>query len=65
MEVSGHLYTLATLLLSKEPPITIGTEAGWTPEPEWTLWRKEQSLAPAGNRTSTVQLESHHYTNVL
>jgi hypothetical protein len=26
-------------------------KAGWAPEPVWTLWRNEKSLAPAGNRT--------------
>ena len=26
-------------------------EAGWAPEPGWTLWRGEKSLAPIYNRT--------------
>jgi hypothetical protein len=25
----------------KEPPVPIGKEAGWAPEPVWTLWRSE------------------------
>jgi hypothetical protein len=25
------------------------------PEPVWTLWRREKSLDPAGNRTPAVQ----------
>jgi hypothetical protein len=27
----------------KEPPVPIGEEVGWTPEPIWTLWRRENS----------------------
>jgi hypothetical protein len=38
------------------PAVPIGWEAGWDPEPVWTLWRKEKSLPPAGNQTPAVQL---------
>jgi hypothetical protein len=27
------------------------------PEPDWTLWRRKKSLAPAGNRTLAVQTQ--------
>jgi len=26
------------------PPVPIGQEAGWAPEPVWTLWRREKPL---------------------
>jgi hypothetical protein len=45
MEVSGQFHARAAL-----PPVPIGQDAGWAPEPVWTLWRREKSLAPAGNR---------------
>jgi hypothetical protein len=31
--------------LEKEPPISIGQEAGWAPEPIWMLWSREKSPA--------------------
>jgi hypothetical protein len=34
--------------------VLTGYEAGWAPEPVWTLWR-EKNLAPDGVRTPTVQ----------
>jgi hypothetical protein len=41
--------------LGEEPPVYIGEEVGRAPEPVWTLWRREKSLAPAGIRTSAIQ----------
>jgi hypothetical protein len=35
----------------KDPPVPIGQEAGWAPEPFWTRWCREKFPAPAGNRT--------------
>jgi hypothetical protein len=54
MEVNGQLHTLAALPPGKEPLIPIGYEAEWAPDPVWTLWHREKSLASAGNRTSVV-----------
>jgi hypothetical protein len=48
MEVSGQLHVPAALPLGKEPTVPTGQEAGWAPEPVWTLWRREKSC-PAGN----------------
>jgi hypothetical protein len=53
MGVSGQRHAPAALLPpGKEPPVPIGQEAGWTPEPVWTQRLEEKSSAPAGDRTS-------------
>jgi hypothetical protein len=49
----------------KEPPVLTGYEAGWAPEPVWTLWRRETS---AGNPTPAVQPVARRdatYTGVI
>jgi hypothetical protein len=61
MDVSDKLYASAALPLKKEP--RNGQEVGWAPEPAWTLWSREKSLAPAGNRTTAVQPVARHYTD--
>ena len=35
--VTGQIHTLATLILVKEPPISVEFVAGWVPEPDWTF----------------------------
>lgn len=47
--VSGQYQTLATLQWRKQLFLSIESEAGWDPEPVWTLWRIEKY---AGNRTA-------------
>jgi hypothetical protein len=40
----------------KEPVIAIGWEAGWAPEPIWTLWRKVFRLPGFESRPSSPSL---------
>jgi hypothetical protein len=51
-------FTLSTALFRAKG----SQEAGWAPEPIWTLWSTEKSLAPSGNWTTAVQLLARHYT---
>jgi hypothetical protein len=37
VEVTGLLHPFAVLPPEKEPQVTIVWEAGWAPEPVWTL----------------------------
>jgi hypothetical protein len=56
MGVSGRRHAPAALYpRGKDPPVPIGQEAGWAPEPVWTQRIKEKSFAPAGDRTPVVQ----------
>jgi hypothetical protein len=52
---SGQIHILAALHPNKELPVPTKFEDGWAPELVWALWRKEKSLALAGNRTPAVQ----------
>jgi hypothetical protein len=63
MEVIGQLHVPAALSLEKRPQVIIGEEAGWASEPVWTLYRRENSLKPAGNRIPDTQLLAHSCTN--
>jgi hypothetical protein len=41
--------------MRKEYLVSIIQEIGWAQEPFWTLWKREKSLASAGNQTAAVQ----------
>jgi hypothetical protein len=49
MDVSGQLYTSATLLWGIEPMVSIRLEAGWALESVWVLLRILQNF---GNHLS-------------
>jgi hypothetical protein len=47
MGVSGQRHAPAALLPpGKGPPVPIGQEAGWAPEPVWTQRPEEKILCP-------------------
>jgi hypothetical protein len=64
MEVSGQLRVPIALPPAKEPPIPIGFEARWVPQPAWTLWNREKYFLPAGNWTPAVQPIARRYTDL-
>jgi hypothetical protein len=66
MGVSGQHHAPAALLPPRKgPPVPIGQEAGWAPEPVWTQRLEEKSFAPAEDRNPiapVVQPVVRHYT---
>jgi hypothetical protein len=48
----------ALLPPGKGPPVPIGQEAGWAPEPVWAQRIEEKSFAPAGDRTPIARSSS-------
>jgi hypothetical protein len=72
LEVSDQLHARAALPPGKEPPVSIGYEVGWTPEPVWTTWRRENSwpyrnseLRPLGRPTRSQSLYRLRYPGSL
>jgi hypothetical protein len=47
----------------KEPPVPLGQEARWAPEPVWTQGLEEKSSAPVWDRTPIVQPVVRHCTS--
>jgi hypothetical protein len=63
MGVSGKRYAPAALFPpGKRPPVPIGQEAGWAPEPVWTHRPEEKSLASVEDRP-VVQSVARHCTD--
>jgi hypothetical protein len=40
-------------------------EAGWAPDPVWTLWKRVIFLSPLGNGTPAVQTAGRRYVDVI
>jgi hypothetical protein len=64
MGVSGQGHAPAALYpRGKGPPVPIGQEAGWAPEPVWTQRLEEKSSVSVGDRTPVVHSVVRHYTD--
>jgi hypothetical protein len=64
MGVSGQHHAPAALYPpEKVPPVPIGQEAGWAPEPVWTQRLEEKSSASVGDRTPVAQSVVRHCTD--
>jgi len=53
LDCGGQLHVMAALPLSKEPMVSAEQEA---PEPLWTLRRRENCFAPAGDRNPDLSI---------
>jgi hypothetical protein len=65
--VNGQIQTQASLLPGKEPPLSIGWEARWAPEPMWTTWRRENSWPYLDSNSDplAVQPVARRYTDCV
>jgi hypothetical protein len=65
--MSGQLHAPAALPPGKEPPVPIEQEVGWTSEPVWTIWIRENSWPHRDSNSdfSVVQPVASRYTDSL
>jgi hypothetical protein len=56
-------HPVRALAPGKEPPVRIGQEAGWAPQPVWMQRPEKKSSAFVGDRTPVVQSVISHYTD--
>jgi hypothetical protein len=61
MGVSGQLHAPASLYPGKGPPVPIVQEAGWAPEPVWTLLLKLKKKSNS-HLTFNVKNKGKHIT---
>jgi hypothetical protein len=54
MDVTVQFHVMPLDPREKWPQLRIGLEAGWAPEPVWTLWGREKSPAPVGNQSQIL-----------
>jgi hypothetical protein len=57
--------SVRALPLGKGPPVPIGQEAGWVPEPVWTQRLEEKPLASAGGWTPIARSSSPQPDTIL
>jgi hypothetical protein len=57
------LHGLTALSPRKERLESIRQEAVWVPVPVWTLWNREEPLAPEANLPPAVQPVAHRYAD--
>jgi hypothetical protein len=48
-------WVVSFTLRKQNPSVRMRYEAGWAPEPVYTLWSRDKSFASAGNQTPAVQ----------
>jgi len=53
----------ARFTTGEEPPVPIGQEAGWAPEPVWTQRLEEKTFASARDLIMNVQSVVSNYTD--
>jgi hypothetical protein len=65
MKAYGGADVPAALPPGKEPPVPIEQEAGWTQQPVWTTWRRENSwpYRDSNSDPSVVQPVASRYTD--
>jgi hypothetical protein len=49
----------------KGPPVPLGQEAGWTPQPDWKQRIEEKSFTSDGERTSIARTSSPYPDTIL
>jgi hypothetical protein len=53
--MTGEIHAAASVFTKrKENSALVKSEAVWTAEPAWILWRKKNYLSLAGNQISTI-----------
>jgi hypothetical protein len=61
--MGGQLRVPTALSPCKEHTAPTREKTGWASDPVWPLWSREESFAPAANRTPAVQSVARRYTD--
>ena len=57
--VNDHLYSAASLPSVNEPPVP--WRLGWTPDPVWTPWTRDETRPPFRNYSTVAGTLSPHF----